>query len=180
VSHQRLFLSQYGQCVLTNPCVTCGSGFVDDFWLGNDSILLDYFWLNNDSTGDVCGQESRHHLWKYFHWWFLSLQVLCTLSNQRVTFGIGFIDDFLLGSDLVFVYYFLVNRGCVRCRIQASPLQAVSLKISESAATQFLLTISESTGALCSDESKHHLLQRFRWWFLSRQRLNFHWLFLIQ
>jgi len=50
--------------------------------------------------------------------------------------------------------------------------------ISESAPTLFSLTKSESTGAMWADEFTCHLWRRFRWWFLSRQRLSFPWLFL--
>ena len=52
--------------------------------------------------------------------------------------------------------------GCVRSRIHASSQEIVSMMISESAATQFSMTIYESTGAACADESKRQLCKEFR------------------
>jgi len=50
----------------------------------------------------------------------------------------------------------------VRTRIQASAGEAISLMVSESAATQFSLAISESTRTLCPDESMHQLWKQCR------------------
>jgi hypothetical protein len=92
--------------------VISDSVFIDYFWVNmgsvclrihvshveavslmiSDSTTIQFSLTIYDSTGDVCGHESRRHLWKYFHWWFLSLQVLCTLPNPRVTFGNFFVD----------------------------------------------------------------------------------------
>jgi len=106
------------------------------------------------STGARHADESMRHLWKLFRWWFpsphrlsfrwlfLRKQELRALSNPRVTFGRCLGDDFWVGSDLVFVDLFWVNRGCERFWIHASPLEGVSVIISESAATQLSLTIS--------------------------------------
>ena len=47
-------------------------------------------------------------------------------------------------------------------RIQASPVEGVSLTISESVPTPFSLTLSESTGPASASESTRHL------WKLSR------------
>jgi hypothetical protein len=41
-----IILSQQGLWALTNPRVTCGSGFVDDFWVGNDLVLVEFFWVH--------------------------------------------------------------------------------------------------------------------------------------
>jgi hypothetical protein len=41
------------------------------------------------------------------------------LSNSCITSGSIFVDDFR------------IHRGCLRCRIHASPVEAVSLMISE-------------------------------------------------
>ena len=62
-----------------------------------------------------------------------------------------------MGSDLVFVNSFRVNTGCVGRRIHVSPLEAVSVMISEQAANQFSLTLSVSTGAVCAEESMRQL-----------------------
>jgi hypothetical protein len=136
--------------------------------------------------------KSTRHLRKLFRWWFpsrhrhsfrslfLSQQGLRALMNPRVTFGSGFIDDFWVDSGLVFFYYFWIKRGYVPLQIQASLVEDVSLKISKSAPTLFLLTISESTGAVRASESTCHLWKLFRSWFLSLQQLGFRWLFFSQ
>jgi hypothetical protein len=63
------------------------------------------------------------------------------LTNQRITFGRCFVDDFPVGTDLVFIDFSLVSKGCERFRMHASPLKGVPVRISESEATQFLLII---------------------------------------
>jgi hypothetical protein len=110
----------------------------------------------SESTGAASVDESTRHLWKWFRWWFL--------SRQRLSF----------------FYYFWIKRGYVPLQIQASLVEDVSLKISKSAPTLFLLTISESTGAVRASESTCHLWKLFRSWFLSLQWLGFRWLFFSQ
>jgi len=58
---------------------------------------------------------------------------LFALSNPRVTSGISFVEDFR------------GRRGYLRYRIHASPVEALSLMIFESPATQFSLMISKPT-----------------------------------
>jgi len=58
-------------------------------------------------------------------------------------------------------------------QIHSSPMKAVSGAIFERAASQFSLTIYESTGAVWPDESIRHLQKHFRGLFLSGQRLSF-------
>jgi hypothetical protein len=179
LSSPSLFLTQYELCTLTNPGITCGSSFVDDFWVCSDWVFIDYLWVNkgcvswqihvspvesflvmiyvftttlfsliiSESTEAVCNDESKHHLWMLFRWWFLSRQWpnlrwlflsphgLCALMNPRVTCGSDFVDDFLVCSDSVFLYYFWVNKGCMRWRIDASPVVAIPVMIYESTAT---------------------------------------------
>jgi len=65
------------------------------------------------------------HLWKQFRGLFLTRLGFCFLD------------------------YFWFNRGCERCRINVSCLEAISLMISYSVVTQFTLTICDSTG-LCA------------------------------
>jgi hypothetical protein len=217
-----LFLSQQGLCALMNPSITCCSGFVDDFLVGNDLIFIDYFSFNrgcmpwrinvspeeavleticessatqfsltiSESTEAVCSHESTPHLCKQFHSQFMSRQrlsspslfltqyELCTLTNPSVTCGSSFVDNFWVCRDSVFIDYFWVNRSCVSWQIHVSPVESVSVMIYVFITTSFSLTISESTGVVCDDESKRHLWMFFRWWFLSRQWLNFCWLFL--
>jgi hypothetical protein len=101
----------------------------------------------SESTGAISSSESTRRLWKLFRWWFpsrqrhcfrwifLSKQGLRALTNPHVTCGSGFFDYFLFDSALVFVDYFWIKRGCVLSRIQASPMEGVSLMILEAAST---------------------------------------------
>ena len=132
--------------------------------------------------------ESTCHLWKVFKWWFLSWQRLnfrwlfvsqqrlLALTTPRVTFIINFVNNFRDGSGSVFSDFFFVNKGWAHWRIHASPLEVVSLTISHSAPTPFLLTFFKLTGAASISEFTRHLWKFFRWWFLSQQRTSFRWL----
>jgi hypothetical protein len=46
------------------------------------------------------------------------------------------------------------------------------MTIFERAATMFFLIVSESTGAMCAEDSMRHLWKQFRRLFLSGQRLS--------
>ena len=85
-----------------------------------------------------------------------------------------------VSSDSVFIDDFWVNKGCMSWRIHASTMKAISLMISESAATQFLLTIYETIGAVSADESMRQPWKQFCSQFLSQQRFSFRWWFLSQ
>jgi hypothetical protein len=129
------------------------------------------------------------------------------LTNPFVSSRSYFFDDFWIGIDSDFLDYFWVNKGCVhwwihasalesisvmiskyivtqfsyvRSRIHVSSQEIVSVMISESIAIQFSLNICEWTGVVSTEESIHQLWKKFRWWFMSRQRLSFPWLFLSQ
>jgi hypothetical protein len=52
--------------------------------------------------------------------------------------------------------------GCLRCRILASPVEAVSLKISEVVVESVSLKISEAPWAVCAVESLRHKWKQFR------------------
>jgi len=183
-----LFLTQQGLSALTNPCVTCGSSFGDDF----ESVVTQFSLTISEPTGAVCADESMCQLWKQFRWWFLSQQRLsfsrlfltqqglCALTNPCITCGCSFLDNFWVGNDSVFLDYFWITRGYVRWWINVSPVEAISVTISESAATFFSLTICESTWAVCDDESMRQLWNQFRYRFLSRQWRSFPRLFLSQ
>jgi len=54
-----------------------------------------------------------------------------------------------------------------------SSLEIVSGAISDWAATQLSLTVSESTGVVCAEDSMRHLWKQFRRLFLSGQQLSF-------
>jgi hypothetical protein len=48
---------------------------------------------------------------------------LAALTNQGVTFGSCFVDDFAVGTDSVFIDRFLVNMGCEHFRFHTLPLE---------------------------------------------------------
>jgi hypothetical protein len=51
------FLRPEGFFALSNPCVTHGSSFVDDFRVASDSVSL----MISKPTWDVCSVECMHH-----------------------------------------------------------------------------------------------------------------------
>jgi hypothetical protein len=69
--------------------------------------------------------------------------------NHCVTHGSSFDDDFI------------VRRGCLGCRIHSSPVEAVSLMYSGSAATQFSNMIFDPKRAVGAVESMRHLWKQF-------------------
>jgi hypothetical protein len=75
------------------------------------------------------------------------------VSNPFVTRGRSFVEVFWFRSDAVFEYDFLSHEGCRRRRIYVSPVEAVLLMISESAATEFSVVIFEPTRAVGAVES---------------------------
>jgi hypothetical protein len=94
--------------------------------------------------------------------------------KPNIMWGSSFSGDFRALSDSVFGDDFRVNRDCVRWRIHASDLEALSLMVYESAATQLSVMFFESTGTVRADETRFWLGMQSRWWFLSRQWLSFH------
>jgi len=90
-----LFLSQQLLCALTNPFVSFGSCFFDDFWIGIDWDFLDYFWVNKGcvrwwicasplepvSVRVVCVDESKRQLCKQFSMMIFSASTLFSLNN---------------------------------------------------------------------------------------------------
>ena len=91
-----------------------------------------------ESTGAVWADESIRHLWKQFRGLFMSGQRLSfpwLFMSQCVTLGRCFSDDFLVATDSVFIHFFWVKRGYRLFWIHTSPLDVVSVMISESAST---------------------------------------------
>jgi len=80
----------------------------------------------------------------------MRLEGLFALSNPCLTRGSRFVDDFLFCSDSVFVDDFVAHMGSLRCRIHASRVEAVALRI------------SEGGGAVCAVESMCHPWKHFR------------------
>jgi hypothetical protein len=171
------FLRAHGIFALSNPCVTCESSFVDDFWVHKGCLRCRIHMspveavslMISVAIGVVCSVESMRHPWKHFRWWFLSRQWLSirwwflspqelyALSNPQVNRGSSFVDDFC------------GYRGCLLCRIHASPVEALLLMIFESTMTQYSVMIFEPTRAICAVESTSQPWKQFRWWFLSPQ-----------
>jgi hypothetical protein len=83
---------------------------------------------------------------------------LCARTNPGFSWGGSLIDGFCVGRYLAIADDFRVNKDCVRGRIQALVVEAVSLMLFELAATQFSPVISESTGTVCADKSMSQLL----------------------
>jgi hypothetical protein len=63
----------------------------------------------------------------------------------------------LSGQRLSFPRLFMSHQGLFGLRIHSPPGKAVSGAISEWAASQFSLTLYESTGPVGADESIHHM-----------------------
>jgi hypothetical protein len=84
------------------------------------------------------------------------------------SWGSGFRDDFQVGNNSVFGDDYRVNRDDYRvnkdyARIpnKASAGEAVSSTISKAVATPFSVTITESTGIVRTDKSRHQLGKKF-------------------
>jgi hypothetical protein len=65
--------------------------------------------------------------------------------NPGFSYERSLVDAFWVGSDSFFTFNFGVNMDFVRWRIHVSSLDALSLMVSDLAATQLSMTISEST-----------------------------------
>jgi len=158
----------------------------------SEMVVAQFSLTVSKSPGAGRADESARHLlnlvcWRFpsrhrlsFCCLFLSQQGLRALSNPRVSFGWFLGDDFWVGSELVFVDYFWVKRGCRRWQIHSSPLESVSLMISETVVAKFPFTVAKSTGAGRADESRRLLWKLFHWRFRSRYRLSFRWPFFSQ
>jgi len=149
-------MSQKRLCGLTNPFVTSESNFGGFFWLGIDSVFLDCLWVNRgcvawrihssaakavsraifewtvtqisltlcESTGAVWANESIHHLWKHFRGLFLS------------------------GQRLSFPYLFMSQQGLCGLTNPFNTSESNFEGYFWLAATQFSLTVYESTGVV--------------------------------
>jgi hypothetical protein len=93
---------------------------------------------------------------------------LFALINPDVSCGGSLVDYFLFLHYAAFddyyrvnMDYYRVNKDCARIRNQASAGEAVSLTISKAAATPFSVMITESTGIVRTDKSRHQLGKKF-------------------
>jgi hypothetical protein len=160
-----LFMSQQRLCALRNPCITSESSFGGYFWVGSDSVFLVSFWVNRG-----CGCWS-------FHWSTLETVLVMTSEWTATQFSLtvyestgamwadesmgqlwkSFGNDIWVGNDSVSLDSLCVNRCCVGCRINSSPMKKVSGAIFEWIVTQFSLTVYDSTRVVCAEESMRHL-----------------------
>jgi len=181
-------MSQQGLCVLTNPFINCESSFRGPFWQDNDLVFRDCWWVKRGCVGrrihssPVKGVSGAFftRLRVSFPWLLISQQGLWGLTNPFIKCENSFEGYFWVGSNSVFLEYLWVTRGCLGCQIHSPPVKAVSGAISEWAASQFSLTVYESTGAVWEDESIRHLWKEFRGPFFTRQRVSFPWLLISQ
>jgi hypothetical protein len=127
-------LSKESPYTMKSSKKTSASSFGGYSKWGSDSVFLDCFWVNMGCVR-----------------WGIHASPLKAVSGGYIW----------VGSDSVFLDCLWVNRGCVGWRIHSSPVKAVSGAISEWAATPFSLTLSESTGAVCADESMCQLWKQF-------------------
>jgi hypothetical protein len=102
------------------------------------------------SIGTVRAYETDLQLGKQFRQRFPSRQRLRFRENYRVN------RDYQVNRD-----YYRVNKDCARIRNKASAGDAVSSTISKSAATQFSVTITDSTGIVRTDKTRYHLGKQF-------------------
>jgi hypothetical protein len=93
---------------------------------------------------------------------------LCARTKPSFSWGSGFRDDFQVGNDSVFGDdnrvnrgFYRVNKDFARIRNKASAGEAVSSTIYKTAATPFSVTITESTGIVRTDKSRHQLGKKF-------------------
>jgi hypothetical protein len=124
------FLSQQGLRALPNIRLSFRRCLGDDFWVGSDSIFVDYLWVKR---GCGCWQIHASHSESVS---LMILEMAVSQFSLIVSNSIGdgradestpksFVDDFPFSTDLVFVDFFWVNKGCERFWIHASPLEGV-------------------------------------------------------
>jgi len=87
----------------------------------------------------------------------MSQQRLCGLTNPFIICANSFRGCFYECTDSVFLDYLGVTRGCSGCRIHSLPVKVVLAALSEWAASEFSLTVYESTGAVGANESIRHM-----------------------
>jgi hypothetical protein len=69
--------------VLTNTRITCGSGFVDDFWVGISLVFVDYFWIKRGCVlSRIQASPVESFRWRLLSQHRLRFHWLC-LSQQR-------------------------------------------------------------------------------------------------
>jgi len=93
---------------------------------------------------------------------------MCARTKPSFSWGSSFGDNFQGGSDSVFgddyrfnMDYYRVNKDCARMENQSSAGESVLSTISKAAPTLFSVTITESTGNVRRDKSRHQLGKQF-------------------
>jgi len=115
-------LSQQGVYAHTNPSISWGSIFGEDFKRVSNSVLDVDFLV----SWDCVRCQSRRQLRRESRWWFMSLQLLsfrwrlstqhglCAQTKPSVSWGSSFVDDFRALSDSFFGGDFRVKWDFVR------------------------------------------------------------------
>jgi hypothetical protein len=93
---------------------------------------------------------------------------MCARTKPSFSWGSSFGDNFQGGSDSVFGDdyrvnrdYYRVNKDWARIENQSSAGESVLSTISKAAATLFSVTLTESTGNVRKDKSRHQLGKQF-------------------
>jgi hypothetical protein len=132
-SFPRLFMSPEGLFGLPNPFATCESSFGGYIWMGSESVFLDCLWVNRG-----CGGWRIHSAHVKRVWGLL-------LSGQRLSFP----------------WLFMSHQGLFGLPNSFATCESSFGGISEWEASQFSLTVYESTGAVEADESIRHMWKEF-------------------
>jgi len=186
LSFSWLFMSKKGLSGQTNPFVTYERRLGGYFWLGTESVFLDCLWVKrgcvgwrihsspvkgvsgaifdaaatqfsltvNQITRVVGADESIHHLWKEFR---------------------GLLRS---GQLLSFTWLLMSQKGlCGKTNPFVTSVRSFG-GLFDLAASQFFLTVNQSTGAVGADESIRPMWKEFRGLLLSGQQLSFPRLFM--
>jgi len=103
-----------------------------------------------ESTGTVCAYETELQLGKQFGDNFQGRSDSVFGDNYRVY------RDYRVNKD-----YYRVNKDCARIENQSSAWEPVLSTIYKAAATLFSVTLTESTGNVRRDKSRHQLGKQF-------------------
>jgi len=144
------YLSPYGVFALSNPCVTRGSSFVDDFWALRRYLCC---WIHASPVEAVSLIISKSHtgcLRCTIHASPIEAVSLVIPKSLEAVWAV----EYMRHPWKHFIGDFWALKGSLRYRILALPVKAVSLGI------------SEALGPVCAVESMRYLWNLFRWWIL--------------
>jgi len=170
-----LFQIQQELCALTNPCVSFGNSFGDDFCASSNTVSCLFL-----SQHGLCALTNPcFSSWNSFPWLFSSQQGLCTMTNQCVPVEAG-THWFVSRPRISFPLQFPSQQGLYALM---NPYVTCGSSFDDyfwGASNSVFLDYFWVNRVVCDDESIRHLWKQFSWWFLSRQQLNLPWLILSQ